>query len=313
MPRIATILAATDFSASGNNAVARAARLARHLNARLTLLHVVCPAGAPLRRWFSRPIAIALEAARAQAALSRLGIDIAGPLDVAAAAEVRIGSPLDELLQASAQADLLVLGHRHRSALQRLLGGGIAERVLRVGRTPVLVVKRKAEETYRQALVPVDFTPHADAAVQVATSLAPEWGIQVFHAIDTLREAVLRDVDATQATIRNARARQEAHVHARMRRSVARLGLDARRMSFALAHGAPVRSTLWQLRASAADLVVAGRQPRSAIAGLAPGSVSRRLLARTDCDTLIVPRAARAVMPMRASPFARANLPTGQF
>lgn len=312
MPRIATILAATDFSASGNNAVARAARLARHLNARLTLLHVVSPAGPPLRRWFSRPIAIALEAARAQGALSRLGIDIAGPLDVAAAVEVRIGNPRVELLQASAQADLLVLGHRHRNPLLRLARGSMADRVLRSGRTPVLVVKRNAERSYRQALVPVDFKSHADAALQVAATLAPEWGIQVFHSIDTLGEAVLRDFDATEITLRNARARQETHVHARMRRSVARLGLDARRISFALAHGAPARSTLWQLRASAADLVVAGKQPRSAIAGLVPGSVSHRLLAKADCDTLIVPRAARAVMPMRASPFARAQLPTGQ-
>jgi len=313
MPRIATILAATDFSASGNNAVARAARLAKHLNAGLTLLHVVSPAGPPLRRWFARPIAVAIEAARAQAALSRLSIDIAGPLDVAAAVEVRVGNPRIELLQASAQADLLVLGHRHRNAVLRLLGGSMADRVLRAGGTPVLVVKRKAEGAYRQAMVPVDFGPHADAAVQVAAALAPEWGIQVFHAIDPLGQAVLRDVEATQATVRNARARQEAHAHARMRRSVARLGLDARRMSFALAHGAPVRSTLWQLRVSAADLVVAGRQPRSTIAGLAPGSVSRRLLAETDCDTLIVPRAARAVMPMRASPFARARVPSGQY
>jgi len=311
MPRIATILAATDFSASGNNAAARAARLARHLNARLTLLHVVSPAGPPLRRWFSRPIAVALEAARARAALSRLGIDIAGPLDVAVAVEVRVGDPRVELVQASAQADLLVLGHRHRSPLLRLARGSMADRVLRTGRTPVLVVKRKAEGTYRQALVPVDFTTRGDAAVQVAASIAPEWGIQVFHAIDTLREAVLRDVDAKLATLRNARARQEAHVHARMRRTVGRLGLDAREMSFALAHGAPVRSTLWQLRASAADLVVVGRQPRTAIAGFVPGSVSHRLLARTDCDTVVVPRAARAVMPMRASPFARAHLPTG--
>ena len=55
MTPIATILAATDFSPDGNNAVRRAALLARQLDARLTLLHVVDQAGfEPLRGWFSR-------------------------------------------------------------------------------------------------------------------------------------------------------------------------------------------------------------------------------------------------------------------
>ncbi|MCG3190520.1 MAG: hypothetical protein LKCHEGNO_03264 [Burkholderiaceae bacterium] len=312
MTPIATILVATDFSASGNNAVGRAALLARQLGARLTLLHVVNPAGPRRRRWFSRPIAVALEAARAQAVLTRLRIDIAGPLGVAASVDVRVGDARDELLAAARHADLLVVGQRRTHRLLALATAGTAARAMQAGRTPVLVVKRKVEGPYRQALVPVNFSAHAEAAVQTAASLAPEWGVQVFHAIDTLHETVLRESDATQAILRNARARQEAHVHARMRRSVARLGLEARRMSFALAHGAPVRSTLWQLRASAADLVVAGKQSRWAIGGLALGSVSRRLLARADCDIVIVPHATRASAPLRASPFARAQLRTEQ-
>ncbi|HEX6723205.1 MAG TPA: universal stress protein [Burkholderiaceae bacterium] len=56
MTSIATILVATDFSPDGNNAVWRAALLARELEARLTLLHVVSTAGfKPLRDWFARP------------------------------------------------------------------------------------------------------------------------------------------------------------------------------------------------------------------------------------------------------------------
>ena len=50
MMPIATILAATDFSPDGNNAVWRAALLTRQIDARLTLMHVVDTAGfKPLR------------------------------------------------------------------------------------------------------------------------------------------------------------------------------------------------------------------------------------------------------------------------
>lgn len=308
MAPIAKILVATDFSANGNNAVWRAALLARHLKARLMLLHVVNTARKPWQRWLKRPLDAALEAARAQAALSWLGNELATAHEVTAAVDVRIGNPREELLHACAQADLLVLGHRGRIPLLPLARGCMAERVLRSGRTPVLVVKRDAEVPYRQALVPMDFTPHADAAVQVASSLAPEWGTQLFHPIDTARHAVLREADAAEVSLHKARARDEAHVNARMRRSIARLGLDARRMSFALGHGAPLPSTLRQLRASAADLVVVGKPARSATTSFALAKLSRGLLAAADCDTVIVPCVERMAMPLRASPFARIPL-----
>ena len=314
MNPIATILVATDFSPDGNNAVWRAALLARQLDARLRLLHVVSRTGLmPWSAWLARPIDIDLEAARARAALRQLCAEIAGRHDVTAAVEVRVGDPHEELVRASAHADLLVLGQRGRNPFKSLVLGGTAVHMLRASRAPVLVVKRTAGAPYRQVLVPVDLTAHSDAAVQIAASLAPRAGIQVFHAIDLAREAVLREADVTQTILREARARDEARVNARMRRSVARLGLDSRRVSFSLAHGAPEHSTLRQLRASGADLVVVGQRGESAGIRFLMGSVSSRLLTKIDCDTVIVPRAARVLMPAHASPFARAaRLPAGQ-
>ena len=144
MTPIATILVATDFSPDGNNAVWRAALLARQLDADLRLMHVVHTAGfKPLRHWLLRPIDIDLETAQARATLRQLGAEIAGRHDVAATVEVRVGDPHDELPRASAQADLLVLGQRGRSPFKSLVLGGTADHMLRTSRTPVLVVKRK--------------------------------------------------------------------------------------------------------------------------------------------------------------------------
>jgi len=310
MTPIATILVATDFSPDGNNAVWRAALLARQLDARLTLLHVVHTAGfKPLRHWLWRPIDIDLAAAAARATLRQLGAEIARSHDVTAAVEVRVGDPHEELLRASAQADLVVLGQRGRKPWKSLVIGGTAERMLHGSRAPVLVVKRQADVPYRRVLVPVDLTPHSDAAVQVGASLAPSADIEVFHAIESAREAVLREVDVTQTVLREARARDEARVNARMRRSVARVGLDGRRVNFSLTYGHPVPSTLRVLRAAGADLVVVGPGGASAGIRFLVGSVSHRLLTRTDCDTLIVPRVRRALQPSPRSPFAPAVRP----
>ena len=79
---------------------------------------------------------------------------------------------------------------------------------------------------------------------------------------------------------------------ARMNRIVARVGIDARRLSTTLCRGTPSRSALAAARSFEADLIVCGKQGRSAMAEFLLGGVTRRLLSGSSCDMLIVPRAA---------------------
>ena len=60
---------------------------------------------------------------------------------------VRIGSPVDEIVQLAGEigADLIVLGTHGRRGLQRLWLGSVAERVVRMASSPVLVVRPKGE------------------------------------------------------------------------------------------------------------------------------------------------------------------------
>jgi nucleotide-binding universal stress UspA family protein len=194
------------------------------------------------------------------------------------------------LVQASEHAELLVLGRRGHSRFKALLVGRTVDRLLRISRHPVLVVRTPVEGAYRRVLVPVDFTAPSDAAVQVAARLARDSGMQIFHAINSHREAVLRDTDVPEHLIREARLRQEAGTLSRMRRRAARLGLDSTLVGFAVAHGHPVWSTLSHAHRLGADLIVAGKQGQSTLGEFLLGSVSRRVLAGSSCDMLIVPR-----------------------
>ena len=307
MTQFRSILVATDFSVDGNNAVRRAALLAREHDARLSLLHVVKPAGCkPLREWFSPSIDIDLKSAQARTTLRRFAAEIAGRHDVVANLELRVGDALEEMLRASERADLVVLGQRGSNPFKDLVIGNTADRLLRTCRRPVLIVKQAAEGPYRRVLVPVDFTPSSDAAVGAAALLAPDAGIHVFHALRSMREAGLREADVPEAVIRASRAREEAGVIARMRRSVARLGLDSRRMSFTLGRGSAARPALHSQTLDA-DLIVAGKQGRSTLAPFLPGSDSNRLLAGSRCDMLIVPRPASEPAPASAVALARSS------
>ena len=283
-----TILVACDFPAPAHHAMHRAALLASQHGAGLSLLHVVDPARAAF-------------AARPRDTLQRMADALKARHGVTAATQCRPGDLFEELLRASAQADLLVLGQRPRSPLADLFFGRVMRRLVQAMRRPLLVVRQPAEGAYRRALVPVDFTPASDAATLVAVSLAPMPELHLLHAMRSQREAVMRDADVPEHVIRESRLMEEAGATARMRRQAARLGLGGLPMTFALAHGPALRSTLRHARAVQAAPLVAGRQARSTLAALLLGSFGSRLLSGSGCDLLLVPSLRREAPPIAAS------------
>lgn len=305
MTSFTSLLVATDFSVDGNNAVRRAALLAHEHGAQLRILHIVKAAGCkPLRDWLHPTIDIDLRTAQARAALQRVAVEIAGAHDVTPKIEVLVGDPFEALLRASDRADLVVLGRRGRRRFSGLLVGRTTDRLLRTCRRPMLVVRIPVEQPYRRVLVPIDFSASSDAAIRVAARIRREAVLQVFHAINSQRDAVLREADVPEHIIRETRLMEEAGTNARMRRKVAGLGLDCTSMSFALAYGPPVQSTLRHAQRLAAELIVAGKQGRSTVGGFLLGSVSSRVLSEAACDMLIVPRCQDSSPPQAMATFA---------
>lgn len=305
MPTFTSLLVATDFSVDGNNAVRRAALLAHEHGARLHILHVLKAAGCkPLHNWLSPTIDINLKAAQARSALRCLAIETSGAYDLTPSLEVVIGDPFATLMRASQRAELVILGRRGHGRLQGLLVGRMVDRMLRTCPRSILVVKTPVEQSYRRVLVPIDFTASSDAAIRVAARMQGEAGLHVFHAIDSQLQAVLRDADVPEHIVKETRMMEEAGTNARMRRKVARLGLSNTPMSFALTYGPPVRATLHQAQVLAADLIIVGKQGRSTVGGFLLGSVSSRVLFRSVCDMLIVPRPRDEYSPHAASTLA---------
>jgi nucleotide-binding universal stress UspA family protein len=281
------ILAATDFSLPANNAVLRAAMLAKRHGARLHIVHVVAPARTRFRGWFSPAIDLDLKIAEARDTLHRLAADLTVRHGVMPSLEVRAGDVLKELHRVSARADLLVIGQRRTSALAEMVLGSTAQRLMESSRRHVLVVKQVPRLEYRRALVPIDFTPASDAAAVVAATLARDIELHVFHAFDSTGETVMRRADVSESVIREYRLREEETLMARMRRSMAQLGLDSHRMSFALGRGSPVKATLRQAEDLNVDVLVASRQRRGRMATSVLGTINS-LLTRSRCDMLIV-------------------------
>lgn len=283
-----SILAATDFSASANNAVQRAALLARQHGAHLCLVHVVTPPSrVQMRTWSSPAPGLEQQVAAARDRLRGLAAELTQRYAVTPSVALRTGRLLEQLHRVSARACLLVMGAGRRTALAEMLLGSTAQRLVACSRRPVLVAKQTAEGSYRRALVPIDFSPASDAAAFVAAALAPDIDLQVFHALDSAGVAATQGAGIVDTVIRESIAHEEGAVLARMRRSMKRLGLDCSKLRFALGRGAPVNAILQQAQRLDADVLVATKQQRGRTATSVLGNISS-LMARSRCDMLVV-------------------------
>lgn len=138
-----TILVPVDFSKGSEQAVAKAAELARALGAPVHLLHVyqVPVLALPDAPVMASPTFIADLTSRAQAELNRHREALVGQ-GVTANAEIVEGVAASSIVDKAKTLDasMIVMGTHGRSGFQRFLLGSTAERVVRTAITPVLTV-----------------------------------------------------------------------------------------------------------------------------------------------------------------------------
>ena len=134
-----------DFSSYAEQALDYAIALAKQLQARVTLLHVIQPplmAGADMGVWPSPTFLEELEAA--------VTSDMEGYLARVTAAglegEIVVvhGVPFQEILHAAKerQVDLIIMGTHGRTGLTHVLLGSVAEKVVRLAPCPVLIARQ---------------------------------------------------------------------------------------------------------------------------------------------------------------------------
>lgn len=178
MAALGRVLAATDGSDRGLNAIVTAAALAKRAGATLEIVTVAetvilpeaqTPPGVQVSVYEEAFLEEARSRAREQAAE-------AGVPD--ATVHVRDGlasRTITEIAEERA-ADLIVLGAHPRSAISRLLGGSTTERLLRLSRRPVLVAVAARGEPFQRILAPVDLSEQSRHVLEVAGTIAASDG-----------------------------------------------------------------------------------------------------------------------------------------
>jgi len=286
-------LAATDLSVPSLHAVDRGFLLAREGGARYTVMHALAiDTPEEFRQLLGERLAAVLHNIE-QHALESLAAVVSDPTrhaGVSAAIRVEPGLAFSAI-PACAEAlgaDLVLLGARGEGFLQTLLLGSTASRLLRKSRCPVLVVKQPAEQAYRRVLIPVDFSPASGLAIRMARQVAPDAYIVLLHVFEAPFEGKMAYAGVDEEFIAQYRAEAREHALERMRELAAAAGLTAANHARVVLPGNPAREILEEERKHRHDLIVMGKHGTHLTEELLLGSLTKRVLAESLCDVLVV-------------------------
>ncbi|MBA3032988.1 MAG: universal stress protein [Gammaproteobacteria bacterium] len=282
------ILVTTDLLEATRPSVDRAFRLAAETGAQLTLMHVLRQRTTDELRKLLGKGATDVEAklhAQAQDGLSKLAAELGQAHDVSANLHLASGKLLQSIIEhaGTIEADLLVFGSNGGD----FLVSTTASRLLRMTTLPILVVKRPPHGAYHRVLAPLDFSPVSATSLRLARTLAPAAGITLLHAFESPFDCALRHAGIGDAVIQQLRGN-------------AKLDAQQQLQAFAATVAGPTETQLLtskcdvgqcvidQEQAQDYDLIVMGRHGANMVEEFLLGSVTKRVIAESHCDVLVV-------------------------
>lgn len=281
---LTTVLVSVDLSDHSDRVWSRVARLPLAPGAVITLLHVVpkeLAGSAQLR---------ALEDARD--ALNAITMRGSSELLERCRVEhvVRTGEPAKDIaaIAKKKHAELIILGRGAGRAIKDRALGSTAERVLRSGLLPVLVVRRSAKHAYEHPLAALDVDQAAAKAVAFVGKHFGLKSLDVVHATAAPFRAQMYP-SVGDEYVRDYEEKHQRTQLAELKRLIKR-GRPGINVKFHGRHG-PARVVIPEAIAwFSADLLLLGTQARSTLGAAVLGTVAGDLLRDVQCDVLVVPR-----------------------
>lgn len=289
-----SLLVPVDLAAGSERVVGRAALLPLAAGARVTLLHVI-----PARMEPQVASRAAADARKALAGLIR-AVRRRLPRGAVAMGVVETGAAAAAIARqaASTRAELIVMGRGQPRPARDLFLGSTAERVVRQGRLPVLVVRLPARGVYRRPVAALDVD---QAAAGVVTLLArvlppPRPTVGLIHAYEPpYHGLVYPSLTKDQAREYRRRHRRQAlrelaHLASlRGRGSAGTEPAEPLRWKAYVRHGS-ARLVIERVVARAgADLLALGTRARAGVAQAFLGTVAGDVLRAVACDVLVAP------------------------
>jgi nucleotide-binding universal stress UspA family protein len=205
--------------------------------------------------------------------------------------QVATGTPSVEIIHRAraAAADLVIVGAHGAHSLKDFLVGTTAEKIVRKGNCPVLVVKQstqRSRRSYRRVLGAVDFSDHCRHALELALRIAAQ---AEFHAVHVYSgfDQMLRRASVVDSEIVRYQQQIARQAHQDMETFIDSIEREHKPIRMELWRGRPrdeIMAVSMRLRA---DLVAVGTAGRTGIPHILLGSVAEHVMREASCDLLV--------------------------
>jgi nucleotide-binding universal stress UspA family protein len=273
------LLIATDLSARSDRALRRAVSLAQRLGASLEILHVV-----------DDTVPSSIVDQYEEAAKSTIG-QLLAVIPEAAGVKPQLefvrGQAYEAIMQRATRidAELIVLGITRHTAFE-LFRGTTAERIIRLGDLPVLMVKDPPGDDYARVLVATDNSPAATRAVGCALAIAPGAEFRLLHVIHVPFKGLLGS-----EAVRQMRAEQEQHFMDTLRKEIhglaTKLAMDPPKTTTLVQEGEIHDAIRGQVAQFKPTLLALGTHGRAGLRHALIGSVAEDMLSDPPADILV--------------------------
>jgi len=292
------LLVPLDGSVMAESALPMAAGIAKRTHAALTLVHVI-ERNAPSEVHSERHLVTPREAADYLAEVARRPI-FAGLAVQTHVHEAEVRDVARGITEHTTELtpDLVIMSTHGKGGARRLFSGSMAQQVIGLGATPVLLVWPDAEEgtreTWRLILAPVDGDPSHEKGLPIAGDLAAAFGCTLHLLMVTPHIAELTGSEKLTSTLLPGATRMKLEMESagaeeylqRVARTFEDRGIAT---GTETSRDDPARAIVRTARRLSADLIVLGTHGRSGTDAFWEGSVAARVVSRARVPLLLVP------------------------
>jgi len=166
--------------------------------------------------------------------------------------------------------DLIILGRRGRTGLDRLMMGSVTARVIGHSPVNVLVVPKDVRLDFQKLLIASDGSSYSEAALAAALTLAWKTGAALLGVCVARDESELPTARDILEKVKTTAARESVALEPR------------------LLQGRPYEALVKVARDEAVNLIILGSHGRTGLKRLLMGSVAERVIGQAPCPVLVV-------------------------
>lgn len=281
MAKYRKILVAYDGSGSAKNALAQACRLAKEDKSWIKVLAVLPAYEGDLELFGVSNIKDTIQGPGQQLLVEAQ--EIADKEDVHILKNLEQGEPYDRIIHVAddENCDLIVMGRRGRSHIERELIGGVTARVIGHTSKDVLVIPDHASLSWEKILLASDGSPYSEAAETTALAVAKDRNSSL-HAVSVVYtndefyalapSAVKELVDAADGRLSEIKKHAEA------------AGVV---VETTVKEGEPYEAITSLAKDIKASLIIMGSHGRKGFTRLLMGVVTEHVIGIADCPVLV--------------------------